>query len=179
MKLQQNYTRWCVLVGLPIIGVLIVGCVVAEGAEILFESYSSQTSNDMVNPIPQDAPDREIEIPPNAIKGSPEMDSTPPILHSDQWQVPVPVPGDVNTAGAEDSPFITPDGNKMFFFFTPDLTVPHEKQVLDGVTGIYTAEMSDGNWGNVKRLVLQTPGKLALDGCPFVQDSTIWFCSAR
>jgi hypothetical protein len=28
-------------------------------------------------------------------------------------------------------------------------------------------------------VILQEPGKLALDGCEFVQDDVMWFCSAR
>ena len=45
--------------------------------------------------------------------------------------------GPVNTAGAEDSPFVTPDGQTLYFFFTPDVRVPAEQQLLDGVTGIW------------------------------------------
>ena len=110
---------------------------------------------------------------------SPASDPSPPILHVSGWDAPVPVPGEVNTAGAEDSPFVTLDGATLYFFFTPDLTVPAEEQLLDGVTGIYAAQREGDVWGQVERVVLQGPGKLALDGCPTVDGDTLWFCSAR
>ncbi len=81
--------------------------------------------------------DRETKIPPNAVKMSPETDEHPPLVYTSDYEVPVPMPGAVNTAGAEDSPFITSDGNTLYFFFTPDVSVPVEKRILDGVTGIY------------------------------------------
>jgi hypothetical protein len=124
-------------------------------------------------------PTRESTIPTNATKMMPETDPYPPMLHSDDYMAPVPVPGSINTAGGEDSPFIMPDGNTMYFFFTPNVTVPVEKQLLDGVTGIYVARKSNGTWGSVERVVLQDPGKLALDGAAFVQNNTMWFASAR
>jgi hypothetical protein len=107
------------------------------------------------------------------------MDATPPILHSDEWEQPVPLPGAPTTAGLEDSPFITPDGSTLYFFFTPDADIPAEGQLVDGVTGIYVSEKTDDIWGPPQRVVLQDPGKLAMDGCIFVQDEVIWFCSVR
>jgi hypothetical protein len=130
-------------------------------------------------PTPQSVRAREELIPPGAVKMTPGQDPSPPILHSDEWEQPVPLEGEVNTAGAEDSPFILPDGTTMYFFFTPDVTVPAEEQVLDGVTGIYVSLRGEDGWGVPERLVLQQPGRLALDGCPFVRGSTLWFCSAR
>jgi hypothetical protein len=53
------------------------------------------------------------------------------------------VPGRVNTAGAEDSPFITPDGNTLIFFFPSDPNIPAEDQLGDGVTGIYISYKTD------------------------------------
>jgi len=122
---------------------------------------------------------REEAIPKDATKITPDMDEHPPVLHSDEWETPAPADGKINTAGAEDSPFITPDGNTLYFFFTPDVRVPPEKQLLDGVTGIYVSRKSGGKWGEPTRILLQEPGKLALDGCAFVQENTMWFCSAR
>ena len=40
----------------------------------------------------------------------------------------------VNTSGREDSPFLLPDGQTLYFFFTPDVSIPAEKQLFDGVT---------------------------------------------
>jgi hypothetical protein len=123
---------------------------------------------------------RAQAIPVDAVKISPANDIYPPQLHSDEYDQPVPVPGLVNTAGAEDSPFIMPDGNTLYFFFTPDVRVPVEKQLLDGVTGIWVSRKgADGSWGEPERVVLQDAGKLSLDGCEFVQENRMWFCSAR
>jgi hypothetical protein len=126
-----------------------------------------------------DLPDRESKIPIDAVKMTPENDANRPTLHSDEWFDPIPLPYQINTAGAEDSAFILPDGNTLYFFFTPDVSVPVEEQVLDGVTGIYVSEQQNGSWGTPKRVLLQEPGKLALDGAECIQGSTMWFVSAR
>ena len=124
-------------------------------------------------------PARETLIPRDAVKVSAESDENPPLLYSDEFEPPVPLPGEVNTAGAEDSVFITPDGLQLYFFFTPDLNIPAEKQILDGVTGLYVSHKEGNSWGEPQRILLQEPGKLALDGCEFVQDGVLWFCSSR
>jgi len=67
----------------------------------------------------------------------------------------------------------------LYFFFTPDVRIPAEKQVLDQVTGIYQSEKVGETWGEPTRVLLQDPGKLAMDGCQFVQGNTMYFCSAR
>jgi hypothetical protein len=92
---------------------------------------------------------------------------------------PVPLPYPVSTTGAEDSAFIMPDGNTLYFFFTPDVSVPVEKQVLDEVTGIYVSKKSNGSWGKPERVILQDSGKLSLDGAECIQGGTMWFASAR
>lgn len=129
------------------------------------------------NPKPTPTYTRVGAIPATAVKMTPSTDAFPPILLSDEWEAPIPMPGPVNTAGAEDSPFITPDGHTFLFFFTPDVQVPAEKQILDHVTGIWSTTWSGGNWTEPTRVVLSTD--LALDGCPFLQGTTLWFCSAR
>ncbi len=127
----------------------------------------------------QEPPDRIGAIPEGAIKYSPEQDAYPPVLHSNEFLDPVPMRGPINTAGAEDSPFISPDGSILLFFFTPDVDVPVEEQLLDSVTGIYLSYRVDESWGQPERVVLQDEGKLALDGCGFFDGRTLWFCSAR
>ncbi|MEW6036274.1 MAG: hypothetical protein AB1529_06685 [Candidatus Micrarchaeota archaeon] len=122
---------------------------------------------------------RSEALPSGAVKMAPSSDLYPPILHAEGWEAPVPVPGPINTAGAEDSPFATPDGGTLYFFFTPDPNIPPEKQLLDNVTGIWVSEKRGGAWDEPERVVLQEPGKLALDGCEFVQNDVMWFCSAR
>lgn len=87
--------------------------------------------------------DREDRIPDDIAKRGPETDSYPPISHSDDFERPVPLPYPINTAGAEDSAFILPDGNTLYFFFTPDVRVPHKQQVLDEVSGIWVAHLTD------------------------------------
>ena len=124
-------------------------------------------------------PPRNNRIPTDAEKVTPPTDLFPPILHSDDWEAPVPVAGLVNTAGGEDSPFVTPDGNTIYFFFTPDVNVPAEEQLHDGVTGVYVPDQIDGVWTEPQRVLLTDPGNLALDGCATVQSSVMWFCSAH
>lgn len=126
---------------------------------------------------PTPARTRAQTIPKDAVKLSPATDPLPPILHSTEWENPVPLPGPINTAGAEDSPFILPDGSALFFFFTPDVRVPPEKQLLDGVTGIWWSKRVGESWSAPERIVLSDD--LALDGCEFVQENTMFFCSAR
>jgi hypothetical protein len=58
--------------------------------------------------------DRESIIPAGQVKMTPEMDLLPPVLHSDEYEEPVPMPYPINTAGAEDSGFIMPDGNTFY-----------------------------------------------------------------
>jgi hypothetical protein len=135
-------------------------------------------------PAPSPAPrviliNRESSVPADAVKMSPDSDAHPPQMHSSGFENPMPVPGLVNTAGAEDSPFITPDGNTLYFFFTPDVKTPADKQLLDGVTGIYRSVKVNGEWAEPERIALQDPGKLALDGCEFILGDRMWFCSAR
>lgn len=123
---------------------------------------------------------RYDKIPNTSIKITPEMDLNPPKSYSPDYQDPVPVKGKLNSAGAEDSPFILPDGNTVYFFFTPDVRVPVEKQILDGVTGVWVSKKeSNSEWGEPERIILQDKNKLAMDGCEFVQDNLMWFCSVR
>lgn len=122
---------------------------------------------------------REDMIPDDVVKRGPETDHHPPILHSDEFEQPIPLPYPVSTAGAEDSPFILPDGNTLYFWFTPDVRVPPEKQVLDEVSGVWVTYNEGGVWSKPERVWLQEPGKLALDGAVAIQGDEMWFCSAR
>ncbi len=121
--------------------------------------------------------DRKTKIPQTAVKMNPENDPTPPIMHSDEFAEPKPLSETINTAGAEDSPFIT--GNKLYFFFTPDLNIPAEKQLVDKVTGIYESTYDNGTWAEPERVVLSEPGEDTLDGCEVVHGINMMFCSAR
>lgn len=121
--------------------------------------------------------ERNEVIPSDAMKITSEMDVFPPILHSDEWEEPVPLAGPVNTAGAEDAPVITPDGETLFFFFTPDVNVPANEQLVDGATGIWWSRKSNGEWTEPVRIVLNDD--VALDGPMFVDGDTLWFASVR
>jgi hypothetical protein len=135
-------------------------------------------TTELILPTPT-VPSRYETIPSDSIKMSPEADLFPPILHSSEWEDPVPVAGPINTAGGEDSPFISPDGNTLTFFFTPDVKIPAEQQLLDGVTGIYISHKINGEWTEPEKIVLVEMGELSLDGCQFIQGDIMWFCSAR
>ncbi len=119
------------------------------------------------------------KLPADISKRGPETDQHPPVLHSNEYENPVPLGAGVNTAGAEDSPFVLPDGNTLYFFFTPDVRVPAEKQLLDNVTGIWVSHKINNVWSEAERIWLQDPGKLALDGAVDIQGNEMWFASAR
>jgi hypothetical protein len=121
---------------------------------------------------------RSESIPAARTKGSPEDDPWPPVA-AEGWSRPVPLAGPVNTAGAEDSPFILPDGNTLYFFFTPDLNIPAQEQLFDGVTGIWVSRRTEENWSEPERVVLEEAGEPALDACAMVIGDRLYFCSAR
>ena len=122
-------------------------------------------------------PTRLESLPDDAVKQTPMIDNFPPVMHSELWGDPIPMPGPVNTAGAEDSPFITNNDDWFFFFFTPDLNIPAEQQLLDQVTGIWWSKLESGTWTEPERIILNND--IALDGAPFVQRDSLWFASAR
>lgn len=125
------------------------------------------------------APDRESLIPAQQVKITPETDIYPVVSLTDEYEDPVPLPYPVNTAGAEDSAFITPDGDTLYVWFTPDVSKPPEQQIIDGVTGIYAFQKSGDEWSPAERVMLQDPGKLAMDGCEFALGQVMWFCTTR
>jgi hypothetical protein len=85
--------------------------------------------------------------------------------------------GPVNSAGAEDSPYISRDGTEFFFFFTPDVRVPLARQLADSVTGIWYSRLSGGQWTEPERVILNDD--VALDGCQQLVGDTLWFASVR
>jgi len=135
-----------------------------------------------VNPKPEPKLDtvisRESKLPDDLMKQTPDSDISPPVLHSFLWEDPVPLRGDVNTVGGEDSAFIMPDGETLYFFFTPDVRKPAEQQILDEVTGIWVARKQGDEWGDVERVKLIDKG-ISLDGAQFVNEEEIWFASVR
>ena len=120
---------------------------------------------------------RAEAIPDDAVKITPVTDLFPPILHSNLWSEPVPLLGPVNTAGVEDSPVITPDGQTLFFFFTPDANVPDGLKASDGISGVWGSQRIGGEWSEPERVLLYTGD--ALDSPLHVQGDILWFGSAR
>ena len=121
--------------------------------------------------------ERLAAIPASAVKRTPDDDQFVPVVHSPLWSQPVPMTGPVNTAGAEDSPFITPDGDWFFFFFTPDVTVPAQGQLVDGVTGIWWTRMMGGAWTSPEKIILHDD--VSLEGAQCCVGLTLWFASVR
>ena len=156
---------------------ILVGAIFINGCAGQPAPTTGQTPTSPPAPKPQLT--RDQAIPTSAVKMTPEQDTLPPLLHSDKYEKPVPLSRVINTAGAEDSAFMMPDGNTLYFFFTPDVSIPPEKQLLDGVTGLYVAKKQNGDWGQAQRIWLQNSGELSLDGCEFVQGDVMWFCTAR
>ena len=94
-------------------------------------------------------------VPTQVVKLTPENDPAPPQLapaFRSLWEDPVPMPGPVNTGGAEDSPFITSDGNTFYFFFTADPGIDIHTQAVDPWTGIYWTHKVDGQWQDAAAL---------------------------
>ena len=90
-------------------------------------------------------PDRESLIPESQVKITGDLDVYPVTSETNEYDDPVPLPYPVNTAGAEDSAFIMPDGKALYVWFTPDVNTPIEEQVTDGVTGIYVYQQENGS----------------------------------
>ena len=126
-----------------------------------------------------DVPPRENLIPADAVKMSPENDTLPPVLLSDEYEPPVPLPHPVNTRGAEDSSFILPDGNTLYVWFTPNNRMDVIEQSQDMVTGIYKFEKEENGWSGPERIWLVEPGKPHLDGCGYFQGNMAWICGVR
>ena len=153
--------------------IAVVAAVIVVAGVVLIASFPTP------QPSVEDNVLRLRSIPSDAVKIIPSHDQHPPVLHSSLWYGPVPLAGPINTAGAEDSPFILPDGSSLYFFFTPDVRKTPEQQLLDGVTGIWRSDRNDAGWSAPHRVHLQDSGKLALDGAPFILGSKMWFASAR
>lgn len=125
---------------------------------------------------------RQEAIPEDAVKMTPETDHFPPqLVLRDEYEPPVPLEGPVNTAGVEDAPVISADGQRLLVFFTPDGNIPAEQQILDTVTGIWFSRREAGAWTEPERVWLHDywGGDLALDGPFCLQGDTLWFGSFR
>lgn len=146
------------------------------------ETPENTDQEEVTEPDEEEEPEPTVNrydyIPDTQEKMTSEQDNHPPKLHSFLWEDPVIMEGGINTAGAEDSPFISPDDSSFYFFFTPDVQAPVQDQLVDGVTGIWVSRKVDGVWGEAEIVDLTTLGP-SLDGCAYVSMEEIWFCSAR
>lgn len=106
-----------------------------------------------------------------------ETDANPIILHSSDWESPQPLPAPIDMDGDELAPFITLEGDELYFFYTPDLSMSEAKRALDGISGIYYSKKMDGIWSEPEKLVLSEEN--ALDSCIYTDGQTLWFCSKR
>jgi hypothetical protein len=125
---------------------------------------------------------RHETIPSDAVKLTPEKDPAPMQLTPDLrwvWHDPVPMPDPVNTAGAEDSPFVTPDGGTLYFWFTVDPSKDVHAQAEDPMTGIYWTQKVDGDWQEPQRLWLRYYDQTGLDGAQTAWKDQLWFASVR
>jgi hypothetical protein len=161
----------------PIFPVILVCLVLTLACSVFSPSGTSPALTSTPAESPTPLLSRASAIPEDAHKTTPDEDVYPPVIHLPGYQQPVPMPGPVNTAGGEDSPFMAPDGGMFLFFFTPAVSVPAQQQLTDGVTGIWWSLPEGDGWTEPQRAVLNDD--LALDGCPFYQDGTLWFCSVR
>ena len=71
----------------------------------------------------------------------------------------------------------THGGCNLYFVYTPDVDVPIERQLIDGVTGLWSSRRTDDGWSDPEKV--KTSDEDTLDGCPFIQGEELWFCSAR
>jgi len=167
-----------------VVTVLVVAVIAVIGLSVLNKGGEPATNDAPEPPVeepeegPAEQPSRYEKLPPDIAKRAPESDRHPPVLYSFLWEDPVPLPGGVNTAGAEDSPFMAPGDETLYFFFTPDVRVPPERQLFDGVTGIWVSRKVDGAWGEASMVPLGT-GDVHLDGAAYASEDELWFCSAR
>ncbi len=148
---------------------------------LLLSGFLAGCQKDSVTPeddFQRPAMDRYQFIPEDVDKVTPEQDTSPPVLHSPEFQEPIPLPG-INTAGGEDAPFIPADRDELYFFFVADVRQDASVQIQNPVNGIWVSKREGGVWQEPSLVWLQKPGLLALNGCPFVQGNEMIFCTAR
>ena len=89
----------------------------------------------------------------------------------------LPVP--IRSNGVEDAPFITPDGNTLYFTFIGDIdhVISNPMGMLnDPAMGIYRTDFNGASWSEPRRIGLVPNGTQALVGGGSVKhDGTFWF----
>jgi hypothetical protein len=125
---------------------------------------------------------RADSIPAGTVKMTPDNDPHPPQLNPDfsaYWHDPVPLEGPINTAGAEDSPFITPDGENFYFWFKGDVTMEVYEEADDPMSGIHWSQKVNGEWTEPEKVFLSYYDEKSIEGAQTVRDDAIWFVSVR
>jgi hypothetical protein len=123
---------------------------------VVVSAFLACGSQGIIQPTPTTAPiKRENLIPSNQVKIVLETDLYPPGSVTNEYGEPVPLPYPFNTAGAEDSAYIMPDGNTLYAWFTPNVKKSPEEQVTDGVTGIYVFRKVNDGWSPVEQVVFK------------------------
>ena len=117
-------------------------------------------------------------IPDDAVKIMPKNDLHPPILHSEEFEKPVPL-DIISTSGAEDSAFIPADRDELYFMFVKDVREEPSQQVFERGNGIWFSKLIDGKWAAPELIILQKENKLALNGAEFIYGDEMIFVSAR
>ena len=173
---------FCIVMRKGFLIIIVVAVIVLVGF-ISIKPKSDEKSEDDINQGVLEKeiviPSRESKIPSDVVKITPDNDKHPPITISPEYYQPVPLPYPINTRGAEDSAFMLPSGEKLYFWFTPDTLMDVYAQAFDMVTGIYVTELKDGQWSTPERVWLCEPGTPVLDGCEFIDEDKMWFCSVR
>lgn len=95
--------------------------------------------------------DRFTAIPTDAVKITPETDLFPSVLHSLEIDPPVSNSNTVNTAGAVDSPFISPDGGRPPLLH-PRCLYPAGEASPGQRAGIFTAQHINGALSPAKQV---------------------------
>jgi hypothetical protein len=145
----------------------------------------SQTRQDsLLETVPPDGPYKMVpnvgqqELPGCLFEI--EAKDSPPILnpaYEDFWYDPVPLDwdendqtefGNVNTAAHEDSAFILPDGNTLYFYFNPTFKLDNWFLRFHPAQGIYRSVKQNGIWGTPTQVVLANTANL--EGALFVNE---------
>lgn len=129
-------------------------------------------------------------VPAGHVKIDPADDPRPPLLNpafryhpidnpGGEWTDPVPLDGPINTAGAEDSPFIADDDdNTVYFWFSPLIGIDPVLQILWPEEGVWSVSRSwSGSawvWGEPQKVWLFDT--VAGEGCEYVHGDRMLFC---
>lgn len=164
--------------------IVVIAVIMLVGFVSVKHAPNEETGDDDVQETSEEKedviiPSRENKIPDDMVKITPETDPHPPITVSPEYTQPEPLPYPINTRGAEDSAYMLPGGDTLYFWFTPDNLMDVYAQAVDLVTGIYVSKLQDGQWSTPERVWLCEPGTPVLDGCEFIDGDKMWFCSVR